>query len=254
MQLTHAQKQQFIEQGFVRVPGVVPRVMVNAALRAINHAVGEGMNVEDMTRYRSQTYCPEVARSPVITDLVNRTPALSMAESLIGEGKIKSVGGGQIALRFPTLKDPPGQPGPHLDGMYSPHNGVTKGQISNFTMLLGVMLSDVVTPYAGNLAVWPGTHRLYESYFREHGPESLLEGMPRVELPQPEQIMGQAGDIVLAHYQIAHGVTPNASPHIRYMIFFRLHHIEHESNHFESMKNIWLEWDGVRELLPQTAA
>src|SRR5688572_23045937 len=107
MELSHAQKLAFIEHGYVHVPGVVPRVMVDAALRAINHSVGEGMNVADMTRFRAQSYCPEVQRSPVITDLVNRTPALQLAESVIGTGQIAPVTGGQIALRFPTMQDPP---------------------------------------------------------------------------------------------------------------------------------------------------
>ncbi|MBV9867635.1 MAG: phytanoyl-CoA dioxygenase family protein [Abitibacteriaceae bacterium] len=248
MKLSYAQKQEFIEKGYVKVPGVVPRAMVHEAFRAINHSVGQGMNVEDMTKFRAQSYCPEVTRTPAITDLFNKTPALPLAESLIGEDKIKPVGGGQIALRFPTLKDPPGEPVPHLDGMYSPTNGVPKGQISNFTMLVGVMLSDVQTTYAGNLAVWPGTHRLYEKYFQEHGPESLLNGMPQVEMPKPEQITGQAGDVVFVHYQIAHGVTPNASPNIRYMIFFRLQHVAHEAQKWDAMKDIWLEWEGVREV------
>ena len=74
--------------------------------------------------------------------------------------------------------------------MHSPNNGVPKGVIRNFTILVGVYLSHVPHPYAGNFTVWPGTHHVYEKYFQEHGPESLLEGMPPVELPEPHQITG----------------------------------------------------------------
>lgn len=249
MQLSHAQKHEILEKGYVKVPGVVPRVMVDAALRAINHSVGQGMNVEDMTRFRSRSYCPELQSNPVIVDLVNKTPAFELAESVIGQGMLKPVGGGQIALRFPGMQDPPGRPGGHLDGMYSPHNGVPKGTIQNFTMLLGVMLSDLPNPYSGNLSVWPGTHHIYEKYFQEHGPEALLNGMPPVDLPEPEQMLGNAGDVILCHYQIAHGVAPNVSPHTRYAIYFRLRHVEHDSQRFECMTNIWLEWPGIREIM-----
>ena len=245
MQLSHAQKQEFYQHGYVKVPGVVPQMMVDAAVRAINASLGEGIDPTQVPIYRSRSFCPELQREPVITDLVNKTPALPLAESLIGSGKIKPVGAGQIALRFPTLQDPPGPPRPHLDGMHAPNNGVPAGTIRNFTMLLGVALSDVTTTFAGNLAVWPGTHHLYEEYFREHGPLALLNGMPPIDIPKPVQVMAKAGDIIMAHYQLAHGVTPNVSPHPRYAIYFRLHHVDHDAVGLDAMTDIWREWEGM---------
>ena len=53
MELTYAQKEQIYEQGFVKVAGVVPRVMVEAALRAINHSIGQGMHPDEMTKFRA---------------------------------------------------------------------------------------------------------------------------------------------------------------------------------------------------------
>jgi hypothetical protein len=249
VELSHLQKREIYEQGFVQIPGVVPRVMVNAALRAINHSLGEGMPPDEITRMRAQTYCRELTREPAITELINGTPAWSLAESAIGAVKIKPVGSGQIALRFPSMADPPPPARPHLDGMYSPTNGVPEGTIQNFTALLAVLLSDLPGPHAGNFTVWPGTHHLYERYFCEHTPQSLLNGMPDIALPEPHQINGQAGDIVLCHYQIAHGVTPNVSPHIRYAVFFRLTHIDHAEQKWESMTDIWREWEGMKEII-----
>ena len=40
MTLFFAQKQEIIDSGYVKVPGVVPRAMLDAALRAINSSVG----------------------------------------------------------------------------------------------------------------------------------------------------------------------------------------------------------------------
>jgi hypothetical protein len=253
MELRHSQKQALFDHGYVHVPGVVPRVMVDAAVRAINHSVGEGMDREEMVKMRAQTYCRELTRTPVITDLFNATPAHSLVESAIGVGKIKPIGGAQIALRFPTMQDPPPPARPHLDGMHSPTNGVPEGTIQNFTALVSVLLSDLPGPHAGNFTVWPGTHQLYERYFREHTPQSLLNGMPPVPLLEPVQITGRAGDVVLCHYQIAHGVTPNASPHVRYAIFFRLTHVDHESQKWESMTDIWREWEGMQSFVTERA-
>jgi ectoine hydroxylase-related dioxygenase (phytanoyl-CoA dioxygenase family) len=247
MQLNHRQKRVIYEQGYVHVPGVVPEIMVKAALRAINGSLGQGIDPERLPIFRSQSYCPELQGKPVITDLLNKTPAWALAESAVGAGNLKPAGGGQIALRFPSDQDPPTGSRPHLDGMYSPTNGVPEGEIRNFTLLAGVMLSDVTEDHSGNFTVWPGTHRLFENYFREHGPESLLNGMPKVEMPEPVQLKGRAGDVVLCHYQLAHGITPNVSPHIRYAIYFRLTHVDHAAQKWETMTDIWREWPGVRE-------
>ena len=250
MKLNTLQRREFYEQGFIHIPGVVPRIMVNDALRAINTSLGDqGIDPAQITKYRSQSFAPEVQTQKPITNLYNKTPAAELAESLIGANDIKPIKAGQIALRFPGAQDPPRESAPHLDGMYSPHNGVPKSRILSFTMLLGVMLSDVTEPFAGNLTVWPGTHLLYEKYFREHGPEALLEGMPPVNLPPPKQLMGKAGDIVLCHYQLAHGVAANVAPHPRYAIYFRLFHTNHDVQWKEAMKDIWMEWAGMQDIV-----
>ena len=48
MQLTLEQKRAFIERGYVRVPNAVSRDLINAALHAINHSLGEGINPADL--------------------------------------------------------------------------------------------------------------------------------------------------------------------------------------------------------------
>lgn len=250
MKLTYAQKKHFFEHGFVKLPGVVPKIMVDDAVKAINHSLGsEGMNKEDLPTLRAQTYCREITQTPVITDLYNKTPAKDLAESVIGEGKINPVGRGQVALRFPRLNDPVGEPAPHIDGIYTPTNGVKQGVVANFTALCSVLLSDLPNAYSGNFTVWPGTHRQYEKYFQKHGPESLLDGMPPIDMPEPIQVTGKAGDVFLAHYQLAHGIAPNASPNIRYAIFFRLYHQEHQNDWRAPMNDLWLHWPGIREII-----
>ena len=255
MQLTHAQKLEFHENGYVRIPGVVPAVMVDAAVKAINHSFGNGIDPAKIITFRSQTFCPELRQAPEITDLYNRTPVKLLAESMIGQGKVSPISRAQIAVRFPLLDDPPPALGPHLDGRYSPHNGVPQGELRSFTMLVGIALSDVSTDYAGNLAVWPGTHHLYEQYFRENGAGILqlggAQGMPPVDMPQPQQMIVGAGDAILVHYQVAHTAAPNVSPHPRYAIYFRLHHVDHEAQRFEALTDIWLEWEGMREIVAQ---
>jgi hypothetical protein len=249
MELTLEQKRALYADGYVVLRGIVPRPAVNAALRAINSSLGGlGIDPAKLSQFRAQTYCPELTASEEIRALINGSPLFALAESAVGQGKLRPVRAGQIALRFPSMQ-PARLTGPHIDGMYTPTNGVPKGTIANFTALAGVYLSEVDDDFAGNFAVWPGTHRTFERYFRERGPQALLEGMPQVELPAPVQIRGRPGDAVLCHYQLAHAAMGNQSPNVRYACFFRLTHVDHESVHWECMTDIWLEWAGMRAVV-----
>jgi hypothetical protein len=101
-------------------------------------------------------------------------------------------------------------------------------------MLLGVFLSNIPNRFWGNFCVWPGTHRLFAEYFREHGADSLLQGLPPVEMPEPEQLLAQTGDALICQ-----------SPYVRYAVFFRMAHKDHEARKKQAMTDLWLEWPGV---------
>lgn len=248
MELSTEQKRRFAEDGYVYLPGVVPRNLVDAALRAINASLGErGIPPDDLPVLRSRSYCPELQHDAAITGLLNASGLLELAESAIGRDQLLAVAAGQIALRFPTMGRA-SEPRPHLDGMHTATNGVPEGRLSSFTGLAGVMLSDVTGDGQGNLVVWPGSHRLNGEYFREHQPESLLAGMPRVGLPAPRQVTGHAGDAVLCHYLLSHGVATNVSANIRYAVYFRLNRVNHDARQREAMMDPWHEWDGIRPL------
>jgi hypothetical protein len=82
----------------------------------------------------------------------------------------------------------------------------------------------------------------------------LLNGMPDVPQSDPVQLTGQPGDAVLCHYQLGHGIAGNSSPDIRYAIYFRLKHVEHDAVHWECMTDIWREWAGMRDVLSAHSA
>ena len=245
--LTGAEKDSLREGGYVVLPGLVPRERGEAALRAINACLGRGLRPEDVPRFRATSFCPELQKADVILDLFRDTPASGAAASLIGAEGLERVTTGQVALSFPADggmdKRPPH---PHLDGLYTPDNGVPQGSVLSFTMLAGIVLSDVTTPDAGNLVAWPGSHRVLEAYFRERGPKSLLAGMPGIDLGEPEPVLARAGDVVLCHYQLAHAAGPNTSPHVRYAVYFRLKRRGHDRQRWECLTDVWREWPALR--------
>ena len=252
MQLTGQQKRAFRELGYTVLRGVIPQVMIDDALRAINHSLGyEGMAKDDLPRLRAQSYCNEVQKTPPITDLMNRSPVFPLVESMLGEGNLQEVGAGQIALRFPI--EPGNDPSPphgHLDGLGSGLNGSAKGSYNRgFTALAVILLSELKDDFSGNFTVWPRSHAFFESYFKEHGHEVLEQGMPRVAPPEgPVMLQGQPGDVVLTHHQLVHTAAPNASPHVRYAAIFRLRHRACTEIGRDAYTDIWREWPGIRAL------
>jgi len=257
MQLNRQQKQQLYEDGYLVIPGALPRVMVGEARRAINHHLGsEGMPPDELAKMGATTYCPGLGKEAVITDLFNHSPLFALCESAVGEGNLLTASGGQIALRFPRATSDRVEPKGHIDGRGTGINGIPKGEFRRgFTMLAVVLLSDLPEPYSGNFTVWPGTHRFFETIFREQGPAALADGIDMMELPTaPVQITGAAGDAVITHHQIIHSAAPNCSPNIRYAAIFRGRHKDVETNGTEAMTDIWREWPGIREALEQPAA
>jgi hypothetical protein len=151
--------------------------------------------------------------------------------------------GGQIALRKAHNASEPYPPDSHIDGLPTPFNGVSsKVLVSNFTALIGGYLSPVRTEFSGNFTVWPGPHHVLEAHFREHGPKALRNGMPRIPLGQPVQLMTEPGDVVLCHYGLAHTAAVNLSAADRYAVYFRLwlKHMRHRRWHL--MTHIWDGW------------
>jgi len=134
----------------------------------------------------------------------------------------------------------------------------------------------VTAPLSGNLTVFPGSHLVLQEVIREAGgPEALFNldlggttdlqaasvsrlralAAPRMK-NQAQQLCMQEGDIVLAHYQLAHNIAPNCSPDIRYMVYFRLHHRAHmpQSCRPETLTNVWLDYAGVQKVLGERPA
>lgn len=217
------------DKGYAVVRQAVPDRLIQNGLREINMDLAEGREAN----YRSE--------SESITDMLHRTHLWQVAEAALGIGSIANVGGGQVALRFPEAK---GRwiSYPHLDMIGPPASSRSVRDIKTFNLLVGIFLSPVTEPYQGNLSVWPRSHHALEGFFRENGSESATRGMPSVPFEDPVQITAEAGDAILAHYQLAHAITGNQGPRIRYAVFFRLHVHNHSSN--ASLVDIWKEWRG----------
>ncbi len=247
MRLDETQRRALLEDGYLHLEQAVPRGRVDAALKAVNHSLGEqGIARESLPTFRARTFCPELAAAPPILDLYAETSVAEVAEAAVGPGQIAPPTTGQIALRFPQALAAPPAPRPHIDGLPTALNGVAAGTLYHFTALAAVFLSDVTAPFQGNFTVWPGSHRALAAHFVAHGTDDLHRGFPPVALPPPRQLIVRAGDALLAHYQLAHDAAANLGPHVRYAVFFRLAHRAHDPTSTAPLTDLWREWEGLR--------
>ncbi len=241
----------FTRWGYLHVPQAVPLDLCRRAMRAINHSIGQGIDLSRVAEYRAKSYCEELREQPVITDLAAASAIPSVCEQLMGEGSVAGVGSGQIALRFPS---PPGTeakaPGGHIDGLGTGVNGIPKGEFRRFFSLLVVMLLDDVTEVnSGNFTVWPGTHHGMEAHLKRVGTQVLAEGTPHLEdAGEPVMTTGRQGDVTLAHYLTLHGVGPHVGPRIRYAVIFRVRHVDAQRNNVAGFTDKWLEFAPLRAL------
>ena len=135
--LTQQHARDFMENGFLRLPGAVSRDLVRAARRMINTTIGEeGIDQEKIPTFQSTTWCPSIRSHAAITDLLNASSLLPTLREIFGGDVFPLAAGGQIALRFPlpaeeaaaaAARPLPLRWGGHLDGLHTPLNGVPKG-------------------------------------------------------------------------------------------------------------------------------
>ena len=241
--LDRRQGAEFAARGFVLLPRVVPMDVVAAAAQAIDELIEREPPGADIRG--PFNYFLSAATAPELAALLAGSPAFGLAESLTGPGTLEMPRQVQVALNIPPFPHRPGLH--HIDG-FPPE---PDGRPGTFTMLAGVLMSGQRGPDAGNLWVWPGTHLAHAEYFRSRGPDAFFAagGYPPIRLPEPEQICGEAGDLLLAHYLLGHNIGGNTSPAVRRAVYFRVKRAGHDPRWRDFLPDPWLDYDAVREQL-----
>jgi len=234
-------KEQLRAQGYAQFGALTPESLVKSAREAIEVDLSTNYEPGRQVEYDNQSYCPGLRDSPAIMNLLLESPVQNILDETFGLDKI-DCGRGQIAIRRAHNWSKPVAPTPHIDGFASGLNGLEKGKIYNHTVLVGVFLTPVRTEFAGNFTVWPGSHYVYEKYFRETGKRAMSEPPPTPELGEPFQLMCEVGDVVLAHYQLGHAAAVNTSDVDRIAVYFRVWLRAMELDRWRYLTNIWEGW------------
>jgi hypothetical protein len=240
-QLSSGQLKQFAERGFLLLPQVIPPDVTVAASTAIDELIKHDPPGPDVRG--PHNYFPEARQAPALAALLTGSPAFGLAESLTGPGTLEVPWQVQVALNIPPFGHRPGMH--HIDGA----PGEPDGRPGTFTMLAGVLMSDQRDEDSGNLWVWPGTHLSHAEYFRQHGPDAFFAagGYPPIRRPEPEQVKGRAGDLLLAHYLLGHNIGGNTSAAVRRAVYFRIKRAGHDAWWREFLEDPWQDYDTVRD-------
>jgi hypothetical protein len=238
--LSDAQINEFAERGFVLVPQVVQDDLLTQAAGRIDEVVAADPPAAD--KRGSHFYFLPTKEEPALRAPLTRSPAFGLAEQLAGAGTLEYPWQVQVALNIPPYSHRPGRP--HIDAA---NPEPTDDPIRDtFTLLAGILLTDQLTENSGNLWVWPGTHLTHAAYFCDHGPH-LHCAYPPIDLPEPEQIKGRAGDLLLAHYLLGHNIGGNyESEQTRRALYFRISARDHACHRSEFLQDPWLDYEPIR--------
>ena len=129
MLLNNEDKKHFKEFGYLIKRGVIDSERIEAALDVIWENIEEDRNNPETWVGKGYRVAP-VGGEDALKRIVYSDPVFSMAEELVGKGKLHSDGGAGPHLGFPNSGadwNPPRQG--HLDGYHTPSNGVPKGVV-----------------------------------------------------------------------------------------------------------------------------
>ena len=189
---------------------------------------------------------PVPSSHPAIRATVMESPVFSIAEELVGEGQLNPGGPGPN-LVFPSdEQDWSGPSHGHLDGYYTPTNGVPEGTVGLFHVGTTIYVEDI-KPQGGGFTLWPGVHRQAAEYFKTHSFLSIQGGTSRevFDLPEPLEVTGPAGTVCFWHGQMVHSGSRNCARNIRMALIARLSRKDLNDIRFETPDDMWQYWEGI---------
>lgn len=250
----------FARDGFLVVRGAVPQALVGRVLRQINSQMalrlrGGGENGDRLGTMAENASSASLWKGELgLQRLLLETPALALAERLLGRDRVvshcgkdrrRAGPGAQLAINYPRAEGT-GPARDHHDAAYLDKqrdqfhvDGWNKGRLTPFSLLCGVALSSQTTPACGGLVVFPGSHHLLSNSVTNAMRRAEAKGLegdalvhflkdkvgiPRKEIAAlgPRPVSLEPGDLVLVHPKLAHRTGVNASPYVRYQTYFRL--------------------------------
>jgi hypothetical protein len=216
--------------GYVQKSDLVSPTVIAAARTAIAADRARSYDPALRDHYNKVSWCPDLRSTSEIGGLF--TACLKhWVDTLYGAGAW-TCGSGQIAIREAKEVSCLEEPYPHIDGGWGFGEPQPVGALVH-DGILGIFLTDVCAPGAGNLWVWPASHGRIVTHFRKTEDSVARAGLPELAtlgLTAPVELYARAGDTILLHGLLAHAVGNNASASDREAVYFRIEPVGQRKN------------------------
>ena len=220
--LSERDVEQYREQGFVLVPGVVDdatRLRMHRVLQGLiegSREVSTHTNVYDLEPGHTRAE-PRVRRiktphlvDPVFSEFMRSPKLVAVLQALLGESV--RLHGSKLNLKAARFGSPVEW---HQDWAFYPHT-------NDDLLAVGVMLDDT-TVANGAMYVLPGTHK--GPVYDHHGPDGYFCGAidpdtPGLDFSGAVACEGAAGTCSFHHVRLVHGSAQNTSDRARSLLLY----------------------------------
>ncbi|WP_280500601.1 phytanoyl-CoA dioxygenase family protein [Nocardia farcinica] len=217
---------------------------IESARSLIDDWLVTGMDLNHLAGYTQRTFAPELGSHPILLDLYYAREVAGAVRELVGEPcPVKTA---QIQIRLPQnqLHKPQPTKAMHVDGVACPH--LDPNELRTFSLLVGVVLSDIGSPSGGALHYQPGGHLRMSEWFRDEWALGLThQTPPDVDSEKGIPFLGKPGDVLLMHHLVPHAVGANITSTPRTMVYFRVSHVDHQSRRLAALKDPWLDFPAL---------
>lgn len=246
--LTIEDKAFFKENGYLIKRGVLSAAQIQAAQDALWEGIDADRNKpETWVKAGARVPCP--SSHPAIRATIAESPVFAMMEEMVGKGQLHAGGPGPH-LVYPSGESEWQEPHHgHLDGYYTPTNGVPEGTVGYMTINATIYVEDI-EHRGGCFTVFPSSHRMAHEYFKTHSLLSVQGGSSSQiwsdeEMPKALEFEGKAGDVCFWHGQMVHTGTKNINRNIRMALIGRFSRKDSNEIRFETPDDMWQHWEGI---------
>lgn len=244
MRLSADELAAFTTSGLIIKRGFVPPELVDRAVTLVTGWYQSGMDQTRLVEYTQRTFAPDLSSHPDLLALFTHSGMDGIVRELVGD--FLPVTTTQIQIRIPETALCHTQPDKamHVDGVACPH--LDPAELRTFSLLAGVVLSDISDPAGGALRYVSGGHLQMAKWFRTEWSLGITDQVPpHIDAEQGTPLLGKPGDALLMHHLVPHAVGSNHTDKPRIMAYFRVSHVEHANRPLTALRDPWLNFPAL---------
>jgi Phytanoyl-CoA dioxygenase (PhyH) len=238
----------FASDGVIIKRGCVPSQLTGPATALVTDWYRTEMDLNRLVDYTQRTFAPGLGTHSDLLALFTGSGVADLVRDLIGD--FAPVTTTQIQIRIPEAELRQAQPekAMHVDGVACPH--LDPDELRTFSLLAGVVLSDVSDPAGGALRYVPGGHLRMAEWFGTEWSLGLTDQVPpQIDSEHGRPFLGMPGDLLLMHHLVPHEVGRNLTGAPRIMAYFRVSHVDHASRRLDALRDPWLDFPALSATL-----